>query len=126
MKENFNTAGVNNKVTNLLALSSADLHLQKQMLYTDFALWVREHFNLEQEQLEQLDNMPQNFRNQLGTAIANCLDAGYPVQFLKEEKEEDIDWKELSIQGLEEWQEPFMTRQFRSPLFIAIRYKKNP
>ena len=35
MKENFNTAGVNNKVTNLLALSGADLHLQKQMLYTD-------------------------------------------------------------------------------------------
>ncbi|WP_343318182.1 hypothetical protein [Sphingobacterium multivorum] len=121
MKENFDNAGVAQKVATLLALPLADRALELQVMKDNFAAWMEHHFNLQPHQVEQLNNLPAELRKQLSTAISNYLMQGYTLQFQKDQKEEDPDFKELSVHGLDQWQDDVVKVTF-TPLFIRISY----
>ena len=124
MKENFDNAGVAQKVAMLLALPIAERALEMQLLKDDFAVWIEHHFNLKSYQVDQLHNLPEEFREQLGTAISNYLMQGNVLQFQKDEKgdEEDPEYKDLIVHGLDEWQDAVVGMSF-TPLFIRISYR---
>ncbi|WP_159726279.1 hypothetical protein [Sphingobacterium sp. 18053] len=123
MKENFDNAGVAQKVATLLALPLAERALEMQLLKDDFAAWMEHNFNLDPHQVIQLYNFPNGFRKQLGTAISNYLMQGNVLQFQKDDKGDDDDpeFKELMVHGLDEWQDGVATIMF-TPLFIRISY----
>ncbi|MFA4979745.1 MAG: hypothetical protein WC589_19690 [Sphingobacterium sp.] len=123
MKENFDNAGVAQKVATLLALPLAERALEMQLLKDDFAVWMEHNFNLDPHQVIQLYNFPNGFRKQLGTAISNYLMQGNVLQFQKDDKGDDDDpeFKELMVHGLDEWQDGVATIMF-TPLFIRISY----
>lgn len=126
MKQYFNNAGVSGKVNELLALPTTLRAAEMQALAADFVNWMDQHFYLQPYQLNQLLNMPSAFRQELARAISNSLMMEQAVQFQKDEKEkEDPDFKELTVHGLEEWQEPDLT-QGLTPLFIRISYPSSP
>jgi len=124
MKENFDNAGVAQKVAALLALPFAERATELQLMRDDFAVWMEDHFNLKSHQAQQLNNLPAEFRKQLSSAISNYLIQGYPLQFQKDEKEEDPDFKDLTIHGLEKWQDDVVKVNF-TPLFIRISYRNS-
>jgi hypothetical protein len=123
MKENFDNAGVAQKVAMLLALPIAERALEMQLLKDDFAVWMEHNFNLKPHQVQQLYDFPNGFRKQLGTAISNYLMQGNTLQFQKDDKgdEEDPDYKDLRIHGIDEWQDGVAGMAF-TPLFIRISY----
>ncbi|APU97850.1 hypothetical protein BV902_17200 [Sphingobacterium sp. B29] len=123
MKENLDNAGVAQKVATILALPIAERALEMQLLKDDFAVWMEHNFNLDPHQVIQLYNFPNGFRKQLGTAISNYLMQGNVLQFQKDDKgdEEDPDFKEVMVHGLDEWQDGVATMMF-TPLFIRISY----
>ncbi|WP_313419335.1 hypothetical protein [Sphingobacterium multivorum] len=123
MKVNYDNAGVAQKVATLLALPLAERALEMQLLKDDFAAWMEHNFDLKSHQVEQLYNFFPGFRKQLGTAISNYLMQGNVLQFQKEDKgdDDDPDFKELMVHGLDEWQDGVATMMF-TPLFIRISY----
>lgn len=122
MKQQLNNAGVASKVAELLELPHALRTVEMQAMTDDFVSWMDRHFVLKPYQLNQLLNMPKGFRQELAQAISNCLTVGQALQFQKDEKEtEDPDFKELSVHGLEEWQDPTLTQEL-TPLYIRISY----
>lgn len=124
MKENFDNAGVAQKVATLLALPLAERALEMQLLKDDFAVWMEYNFNLKTHQVQQLYKLSAGLREELGTAISNYLMQGNVLQFQKDEKgdEEDPEFKDLMVHGLDEWQDG-MTRMTFTPLFIRISYR---
>ncbi|MDF2476461.1 MAG: hypothetical protein K0S24_1944 [Sphingobacterium sp.] len=123
MKENFDNAGVAQKVAILLALPITERAIALRIMTENFAAWMEENFDLRDHQLQQLYNMPAEFQKQLSKAISNYLMQGYVLQFQKDEKEaEDPDFKELSVHGLEQWQDDVMEMTL-TPLFIRISYR---
>ena len=122
MKENFDNAGVARKVAILLALPITERAIVLRIMTENFAAWMEQNFDLRDHQLQQLYNMPAEFQEQLSKAISNYLMQGYVLQFQKDEKEaEDPDFKELSVHGLEQWQDDIMEMTL-TPLFIRISY----
>jgi len=124
MKQNFDNAGVAQKVAMLLALPVAERALEMQLLKDDFAVWMEHNFNLQSHQVYQLYNkLSAGLRQELGTAISNYLMQGNVLQFQKDEKgdEEDPEFKELMVHGLDEWQDG-VTTALLTPLFIRIYY----
>ena len=123
MKENFDNAGVAQKVATLLALPLADRALELHLMKNDFARWMTHNFNLKPHQMEQLNKLSAELRNQISTAISNYLMQNRVLQFQKDAKEkEDPDFKELTIHGLDEWQDG-ATIALLTPLFIRISYR---
>lgn len=124
MKENFDNAGVAQKVATLLALPLAERALEMQLLKADFAVWMEHNFNLKAHQVQQLYEFPQGFQKQLGTAIGNYLMQGNILQFQKDDKGDvdDPEFKELMVHGLDEWQDTVVRLAF-TPLFIRISYR---
>lgn len=124
MKENFNNAGVAQKVAMILALPIAERALEMQLLKDDFAVWMEHNFNLKTHQVQQLYDFPYGFRKQLSTAISNYLMQGNILQFQKEDKGDDDDpeFKDLIVHGLDEWQDVVVRMTF-TPLFIRISYR---
>ncbi|MNR14559.1 hypothetical protein D3C85_1310430 [compost metagenome] len=97
--------------------------MELRIMTDNFAAWMEQNFNLKSYQLAQLNNLPAEFRKQLGHAISNYLMQGYVLQFQKDEKEaEDPDFKELVVHGLEQWQDVNMEMAL-TPLFIRISYR---
>lgn len=124
MKENFDNAGVAQKVATLLALPLADRALELHLMKDDFAVWMAHNFNLKPHQVEQLNKFSAELRNQISTAISNYLMQGNVLQFQKDAKEDDDpDFKELTIHGLDEWQDG-ATIALLTPLFIRISYRR--
>ncbi len=123
MKENFNNAGVAQKVATILALPIAERALEMQLLKDDFAVWMEHNFNLKPHLMKQLYDFPYGFRKQLSTAISNYLMQGNILQFQKDDKGDDDDpeFKELMVHGLDEWQDVVVRMTF-TPLFIRISY----
>lgn len=123
MKENLDNAGVARKVAMLLTLSTAERAIELRIMTANFATWMEQNFSLKSYQLAQLNNLPTDFRTQLGRAISNYLMQGHVLQFQKDEKEaEDPDFKELVVHGLEQWQDDNMEMAL-TPLFIRISYR---
>ncbi|WP_336835913.1 hypothetical protein [Sphingobacterium siyangense] len=124
MKENLDNAGVAQKVATILALPIAERALEMQLLKGDFAVWMEHNFNLKAHQVQQLYDFPHGFRKQLGTAISNYLMQGHILQFQKDDKGDDDDpeFKELMVHGLDEWQDTAVRLAF-TPLFIRISYR---
>lgn len=125
MKEKFDNAGVAQKVAMILALPIAERALEMQLLKDDFAVWMEHNFNLKPHQVQQLYDFPHGFRKQLGTAISNYLMQGNILQFQKDDKGDDDDdpeFKELMVHGLDEWQDAVVQMTF-TPLFIRISYR---
>lgn len=123
MRENFDNAGVARKVATLLALPTADRAIELASLAGNFEGWMKDNFNLQAHQLAQLAAMPINFQNKLGRAIANYTMWGLAVQFQKDEKkDEDPEFKDLIIQGHEQWQDEARIALL-TPLFIRIAYR---
>ncbi|MDF2852819.1 MAG: hypothetical protein K0S31_3504 [Sphingobacterium multivorum] len=124
MKENFNNAGVAQKVAMILALPIAERALEMQLLKDDFAVWMEHNFNLKTHQVQQLYKLSDTDRKQLGTAISNYLMQGNVLQFQKEDKGDDDDpeFKDLIVHGLDEWQDVVVRMTF-TPLFIRISYR---
>ena len=87
MKENFDNAGVAQKVATLLALPLAERALEMQLLKDDFAVWMEHNFDLKPHQVEHLYDFSPGFRKQLGTAISNYLMQGNVLQFQKENEQ---------------------------------------
>ncbi|MDR2274913.1 MAG: hypothetical protein LBF27_28650 [Sphingobacterium sp.] len=123
MKQDFSNAGVASKVAELLALPTAFRATEMQAMTADFVDWMDQHFDLMPHQRNQMLNMPSDFRQELARAICNCLMMDQVMQFEKDKKEnEDPDFKELSVHGIEEWQEPDLTQGI-TPLYIRISYR---
>ncbi len=124
MKENFDNAGVAQKVATILALPIAERALEMQLLKDDFAVWMEHNFNLKTHQVQQLYKLSDTDRKQLGTAISNYLMQGNILQFQKDDKGDDDDpeFKELMVHGLDEWQDAVVRMTF-TPLFIRISYR---
>jgi len=124
MKENFDNAGVAQKVATILALPIAERALEMQLLKDDFAVWMEHNFNLKTHQVQQLYKLSDTDRKQLGTAISNYLMQGNVLQFQKEDKGDDDDpeFKDLMVHGLDEWQDVVVRMTF-TPLFIRISYR---
>ncbi|WP_426791752.1 hypothetical protein [Sphingobacterium sp. WOUb80] len=124
MKEKFDNAGVAQKVAMILTLPIAERALEMQLLKDDFAVWMEHNFNLDPHQVIQLYEFPHGFRKQLGTAISNYLMQGNILQFQKDDKGDDDDpeFKELMVHGLDEWQDTAARLAF-TPLFIGIFYR---
>ncbi len=123
MKENFNNAGVAQKVATILAMPIAERALEMQLLKDDFAVWMEHNFNLKTHQVQQLYKLSDTDRKQLGTAISNYLMQGNVLQFQKDDKgdDDDPDFKELMVHGLDEWQDAVVRMRF-TPLLIRISY----
>lgn len=124
MKENFDNAGVAQKVATLLALPLVERATELQLMKEDFAVWMKHNFNLKPHQVQQLYKLSDTDRKQLGTAISNYLMQGNVLQFQKDEKgdEEDPEFKDLMVHGLDEWQDVVVRMTF-TPLFIRISYR---
>jgi len=124
MKENFDNAGVAQKVATILALPIAERALEMQLLKDDFAVWMERNFNLKPHQVQQLYKLSDTDRKQLGTAISNYLMQGNILQFQKDDKGDDDDpeFKDLIVHGLDEWQDVGVRMTF-TPLFIRISYR---
>lgn len=124
MKENFDNAGVAQKVATLLALPLAERATELQLMRDDFAVWMVHNFNLKSRQVEQLYKLSDTDRKQLSTAISNYLMQGNVLQFQKEDKgDDDPEFKDLMIHGLDEWQDG-ATIALLTPLFIRISYRR--
>ncbi|MNY55070.1 hypothetical protein D3C86_1910150 [compost metagenome] len=82
--------------------------------------------NLTTSQLSQLQNMDPAFKQELANAIANNYAAGLTVNFIKEDKEEEVpDKKSMVVHGLDEWQDSVgshLTNMLILPLMIRIQY----
>ncbi|MDR3006865.1 MAG: hypothetical protein LBV59_02960 [Sphingobacterium sp.] len=123
MKKNFDNVGVAQKVAMLLALPITERALEMQLLKEDFAVWMENNFNLKPHQMEQLNKLSAELRNQLSVAISNCLMQGNRLQFQKDAKDkEDPEYKDLMIHGIYEWQDG-VTTALLTPLFIRISYR---
>lgn len=123
MKKNFDNVGVAQKVAMLLALPITERALEMQLLKDDFAVWMEHNFKLKPHQMEQLNKLSAELRNQLSVAISNCLMQGNRLQFQKDAKDkEDPEYKDLMIHGIYEWQDG-VTTALLTPLFIRISYR---
>ncbi len=122
----FNQAGVNYLQAHILGLSLALLQIEMNEIRTDFDSWLNKWFNLTASQLSQLQNMDPAFKQELANAIANNYAAGLTVNFIKEDKEEEVpDKKSMVVHGLDEWQDPLgshLTNMLILPLMIRIQY----
>lgn len=122
----FNQAGVNYLQAHILGLSIALLLIEMNEIRTDFESWLNKWFNLTASQLSQLQNMNTAFKQELANAIANNYVAGLTVNFIKEDKEEEVpDKKSMVVHGLDEWQDPLgshLTNMLILPLMIRIQY----
>lgn len=124
MKENFDNAGVAQKVATLLALPLAERATELQLMRDDFAVWMAHNFNLKPHQVKQLYKLSDTDRKQLSTAISNYLMQNRVLQFQKDAKEDDDpDYKDLMVHGLDEWQDG-ATIALLTPLFIRISYRR--
>ncbi len=122
MNKKLDNAGVARKVGILLTLPVADRALELQLMKANFTDWMKHNFNLTSHQAERLDKLPDQFSKQLSAAISNYLMQGNLLQFQKDEKHtEDSDFTELTVHGLEHWQDDIVEGTF-TPLFIRISY----
>lgn len=123
MKENLDDVGLAAKVATLLALPRVDRALALQLMRDNFVNWMEHNFNLSSNQADQLDKLPAELGQKLGTAISNYLMQDNVLQVQKDEKkDEDPDFTAFSFYGLDEWLDGG-TEEEGTPLYIRIAYR---
>lgn len=123
MKENLDDVGLAAKVATLLALPRADRALALQLMRDNFVNWMEHNFKLSSNQTEQLEKLPAELGQKLGTAISNYLMQDNVLQVQKDEKkDEDPDFTAFSVYGLDEWLDG-ETKAEATPLYIRIAYR---
>lgn len=86
MKRPLNTLGVGQVQTDLFALTDQELQQEIVNLKQDFSAWMERHFELSASQMEQINEMPDSFRDGLTNAIASNLENRRLIAFSKQEK----------------------------------------
>lgn len=127
MKQPFDEAGVAFVQNYVLALLTADLLLETQLLRADFSTWMNKTFDLHLNQQLQIQSMSTTFKTALADAIANSWEQGSVVSFTKETKAEHDtpDQKEIIVFGLDH-NITNSSQVFAHPLMIKILYKYKP
>ncbi|WP_104381732.1 hypothetical protein [Sphingobacterium sp. HMA12] len=125
-KQPFTQIGVDNAQANFLTLTALQQAAVISLIRTDFDTWMNQWFALTTRQQQQILTMDPDFKQKIAIAIANTYQAGYIVNFTKEDQEEDIpDRKETQVFGLEDWQDPndnTTLKTLRVPLMVRISY----
>ena len=128
IKQPFTQTGVDNAQANFLTLTALEQSAVISLIRTDFDAWMNQWFALTTRQLQQIQTMDPDFKQKIAIAIANTnnYQAGYIVNFTKEDPGEDIpDRKETQVFGLEDWQDPNNDANLKTlpiPLMIRISY----
>lgn len=126
IKQPFTQTGVNNAQANFLTLTALEQSAVINLIRTDFDAWMNQWFALTTRQQQQIQAMDPDFKQKIAIAIANTYQAGYIVNFTKEDSGEDIpDRKETQVFGLEDWQDlndSVNEKTLRVPLMIKISY----
>lgn len=123
MKENLDEFGLAAKVATLLALPRVDRALALQLMRDNFVDWMEHNFNLGSNQADKLNQLPAELSQKLGIAISNYLMEDHVLQVRKDEKkDEDPDFTELCIYGVDEWIDGG-TEAEAIPLYIRISYR---
>ncbi|PRD48038.1 hypothetical protein [Sphingobacterium haloxyli] len=86
MKKKLDTVGVAEVQAELLALSDQELQQETTALQQNFTEWMEEHFELTPSQLQQLHELPTDFRDKLTDAVAGTLNGRGLIAFTKKEK----------------------------------------
>ncbi|WP_293942759.1 MULTISPECIES: hypothetical protein [unclassified Sphingobacterium] len=126
IKEPFTQIGVDNAQANFQTLTALQQAAVISLIRTDFDTWMNQWFALTTSQQQQIQSMDPDFKQKIAIAIANTYQAGYIVNFTKEDQEEDIpDRKETQVFGLEDWQDlndNATLKTLRVPLMVRISY----
>lgn len=126
IKEPFTQIGVNNAQANFQTLTALEQATVISLIRTDFDSWMNQWFALTTSQQQQIQSMDPDFKQKIAIAIANTYQAGYIVNFTKEDQDEDIpDRKETQVFGLEDWQDlndNTTLKTLRVPLMVRISY----
>jgi len=123
MKENLDEFGLAAKVATLLALPRVDRALALQLMRDNFVDWMEHNFNLGSNQADKLNQLPAELSQKLGIAISNYLMEDQVLQVRKDEKkDEDPDFTELCIYGVDEWLDG-VAKAEATPLYIRISYR---
>ncbi|OJZ05736.1 MULTISPECIES: hypothetical protein [Sphingobacterium] len=123
MKENLDEFGLAAKVATLLALPRVDRALALQLMRDNFVDWMEHNFNLGSNQADKLNQLPAELSQKLGIAISNYLMEDQVLQVRKDEKkDEDPDFTELCIYGVDEWLDGGAKAE-ATPLYIRISYR---
>ncbi|RKO72140.1 hypothetical protein D7322_08600 [Sphingobacterium puteale] len=126
IKQPFTQIGVDNAQAAFMTLTALEQSAVINMIRTDFDAWMNQWFALTMSQQQQIETMDPDFKLKIAIAIANTYQAGYIVNFTKEDPGEDIpDRKETQVFGLEDWQDlndSANGKTLRIPLMIKISY----
>nr|WP_288810485.1 hypothetical protein [uncultured Sphingobacterium sp.] len=126
IKEPFTQIGVDNAQANFQTLTALEQAAVISLIRTDFDTWMNQWFALTTSQQQQIQTMDPDFKEKISIAIANTYQAGYIVNFTKEDPGEDIpDRKETQVFGLEDWQnlnDNATLKTLRVPLMVRISY----
>lgn len=126
IKQPFTQTGVDNAQAAFMTLTALEQSAVINLIRTDFDAWMNQWFALTVRQQQQIETMDPDFKLKIAIAIANTYQAGYIVNFTKEDPGEDIpDRKETQVFGLEDWQDlndSANGKALRIPLMIKISY----
>lgn len=126
IKQPFTQTGVDNAQAAFMTLTALEQSAVINLIRTDFDAWMNQWFALTMRQQQQIETMDPDFKLKIAIAIANTYQAGYIVNFTKEDPGEDIpDRKETQVFGLEDWQDlndSANGKTLRIPLMIKISY----
>lgn len=125
MKQNFNNVGFAQVQSQLLALPPAELATQLQALRTDLITWMLAHFNLTLSEQEQLESLPQTFRQDMASGIADVFEQGGTISFFKSEYaeakgREDRDGKDILYRPAKQQQYSFDEEELKETLELTI------
>lgn len=96
MKHLFNNAGVAQVQANILTLSTDDRRAETQLMRNDFIAWMNSHFALTNKQQQELQDIPDTFRQTIAQQAAQVFEEGNTVNFYKEpEPEKEPEGKDI-------------------------------
>jgi hypothetical protein len=78
------TAGVQELINELYAMSDPELQLEANAIGADFRLWIKSHFELSATQIQYLDQIDERWINDAAVNSKYFLENRLPIAFNKE------------------------------------------
>lgn len=84
MKQFFSNSGFAQVQAAVFLLTESELEAEMHSLRSHLSEWLNKHFLLTPEQLQQVENLDAQFRQDIADAIADSWTAGIPILFDKQ------------------------------------------
>lgn len=94
MKQNFDNVGFAQVQARVIALPSAELHMELTLLRTDPSGWILANFELTASQQQQLASLPPAFLSEIANGVADVFEQRGTVNFFKQEHAQARDGRE--------------------------------